>query len=459
MFFLSSLLSLWSLGLLSSVSVLAAPTEMDVLDILSRGLLHNVVAPKIDTRATTYPLSTSGRWIIDANGKRVKLRCVNWAGSSETRIPEGMQMQPVDTITKWIATAGFNCVRLTYSIDLALNPDVLVSESFTSAATSTEEPSLTDTYTTARIKNPWISTSTILGVYAKIISSLNAQGLMVVLDNHNSRASWCCGTADGNGWWDEAAGYNAANSQYFNTANWLKGLAAMATFAKAYPNVIGLALRNELRAVKGQDSTDHADWYNFQSQGATAIHKANPDALVIIGGVNYAIDLSFLSVKQLNLATIGISKKAVFEFHSYAWSNSVATKDCTAYKALIDSQAGYLLTEGKAFTAPLWLSEFGWNQGSYSASDAYYRDCLVQYMENSDADWAYWALQGSYYVRDGVNTAESFGILNDDWSGWRNASFTKTIGNMLSMTRGPGSSAVSQRKTTALKQIKKTKYI
>lgn len=435
--------ALLSATLFTNLLVTAFPLNLDVLDIVSRGLFRFSTTPRLDSRAVTYPLSTSGRYIIDAAGDRVKLRCVNWAGSGETRIPEGLQMQPLDTITQFIADAGFNCVRLTYSIDLALNPDELVSDSFTAAATETGEAGLVDVYASAVKKNAWLAKSTTRNVYAEIITSLNAQGIMVVLDNHNSHASWCCSNTDGNGWWDEAAGYTPENSQYFNTANWLKGLASMATFALDYPNVIGLALRNELRPTGDQDGDDHADWYNFQSQGASAIHKAHPDALVIIGGTNYAIDLSFYGSKQLDLAAIGIATKTVFEFHSYTWSNTYTTTDCAAYKTLLGDQVGYLLAEGKAYTAPVWLSEFGWAQDSYAATDAYYRDCLVEYMDGNDGDWAYWALQGSYYVRNGINTGESYGLLNDDWSGWRNESFTKTIGNMMGVVSGPGVTATA----------------
>jgi endoglucanase len=54
-------------------------------------------------------------------------------------------------------------------------------------------------------------------------------------------------------------------------------------------------------------------------------------------------------------------------------------------------------------------------------------------------DWAYWALQGSYYIRDGsgTNVDESFGLLKSDWSDWRNTQFTGLLGNMWQMTQGP----------------------
>src|SRR5690349_6441116 len=82
----------------------------------------------------SLPLHTSSRWILDANNIRVKFRCVNWAGHLEVNIPEGLNKQPIDSITTWIHQQGFNCVRLTYSIDHALNPNLLVSDSFSAAA-------------------------------------------------------------------------------------------------------------------------------------------------------------------------------------------------------------------------------------------------------------------------------------------------------------------------------------
>lgn len=59
-------------------------------------------------------------------------------------------------------------------------------------------------------------------------------------------------------------------------------------------------------------------------------------------------------------------------------------------------------------------------------------------MQSNDADWSYWALMGSYYIRSGaVDSDETFGLLNHDWSGWRNANFTSAIGKMMQVTQGP----------------------
>lgn len=69
--------------------------------------------------------------------------------------------------------------------------------------------------------------------------------------------------------------------------------------------------------------------------------------------------------------------------------------------------------------------------------DAYIR-CLVNSMEGKDAVWAYWALMGSYHVRVGtVNYDETFGLLTNDWSGWRNGSLKATWDRMFDTTQSP----------------------
>lgn len=382
-------------------------------------------------------LSTSSRWIVDSSGKRFKLRCVNWAGAAETKIPEGLAAQPVDTITSMISSGGFNCVRLTYSIDMALNPNQKVSQAFSSAASSTGQSSLNSLYNTAKSKNSFLASGTTRGAFEAVINSLAKKNILVILDNHDSHASWCCSTTDGNGWWKQASGYVASNSQYFDANDWIAGLSAMASWSKGFSNVVGLSLRNELRAVENQDQNSHADWYNYMSKGVSAIHQGNPNALVMAGGVNYATDLSFIYNKQLDKAGLGVSNKLVWEFHSYQWSNA-DTDDCSKYTTDLGNSVGYLLTPGKAYTGPLWLSEFGFAQLDTSSAESAYWSCLRSYLENDDGDWAYWALQGSYYIRQGaVDADESYGLLKHDWSGWRNSGWKSQFGTIFSVTQGP----------------------
>lgn len=383
---------------------------------------------------------TNSRWILDSNNSRFKLRCVNWGGHLEANVPEGLQHQPVDTIASWVASAGFNCVRLTYSIDMALSPTIPVATSFTNAGVTSGvgAPAMNAVYATALSKNPFLGTATTQGTFGAVIAALANHNVKVILDNHVSKAQWCCNLTDGNGWWDQAAGYNGPNSRYFNTANWLAGLTAMAKWAGGYGNVIGMSIRNELRAVPIlQDGSSHADWYTYVTKGATAIHTANSNLLIMVGGVNSATDSSFLRTNPLSVSSYG--NKVVWEFHSYSFTVGFDTSDCSVYQLELGAAAGFLLTQNEAYTGPLWLSEFGIGQtGTLSSGDEAYLTCLVSYMESNDADWSVWALQGDYYVREGIlGYNESYGMLDRTWTTWQNPGFKAMLGTMWNISQTP----------------------
>jgi endoglucanase len=50
-------------------------------------------------------------------------------------------------------------------------------------------------------KDSWFESATVGDTFDKVVDSLDALGLRVILDNHVSRASWCCNLDNGHGWW------------------------------------------------------------------------------------------------------------------------------------------------------------------------------------------------------------------------------------------------------------------
>jgi hypothetical protein len=64
------------------------------------------------------PLSSSGRWIVDANGDKIPIVGVNWPGAADTMLPEGLQYQSIETIVSKISGLGLNAVRLTFAIEM-----------------------------------------------------------------------------------------------------------------------------------------------------------------------------------------------------------------------------------------------------------------------------------------------------------------------------------------------------
>ena len=75
----------------------------------------------IDPRASSWPngpLVTSGRWITDASGVKVTYVGVNWPGSLEAMIPEGLQYQSIEALVSKIKSLGMNVIRLTYATEM-----------------------------------------------------------------------------------------------------------------------------------------------------------------------------------------------------------------------------------------------------------------------------------------------------------------------------------------------------
>lgn len=171
------------------------------------------------------PLRAIGRWIVDRNSKRVKLSCINWAGAHmNTFVPSGLHFQTSLYISRKIRSLGFNCVRLNWSLELAL-----------------KNPVVKDDAILALKKAGYFSSSEpvkALQVLDLVVSDLSKQNIMIILDNHMSDAGWCCDPRDENGLW-----FNSRYSAMDFSDAWVK----MVSRYSNYPHVIGADLRNEIR--------------------------------------------------------------------------------------------------------------------------------------------------------------------------------------------------------------------
>ncbi|PHH79522.1 hypothetical protein CDD82_2343 [Ophiocordyceps australis] len=428
-----------------------------LLDIVSALLVTNSALPRTNNSSLAHktvktsgkprvPLSVRTRWIVDADNRRVKLRCINWAGHLETNVPEGLHRQPIEHMADWIAAQGFNCVRLTYAIDMALNPSISVANSFRRGARAAKvnETTVMALYSAAVEKNPFLNNASVIDVFDRVQATLWDRGVMTILDNHVSRSSWCCDLQDGNGWWKDAPNPVAWTSRYFNTEEWHRGLAAMAAWSRSRPGIVGLSLRNELRAFITQLIQAPKTWLSRMPIAGKLVHDANPDALVIVGGINGGTDLSPVRSRRRKLDTADWAHKRVWEAHSYSFTlTNIGVGICPLQRASYGSLFGFVLKQFRPYTGPLFLSEFGvgltgGSHSGLSGQDYRYLKCLVKYMESNDADWALWAIQGSYYIRNGnIDRNETWGALDYEWKDWRNPTFKPMLGKMFDMTQEP----------------------
>ncbi|XP_010556349.1 PREDICTED: uncharacterized protein LOC104825675 [Tarenaya hassleriana] len=369
-----------------------------------------------------YPLSTSSRWIVDETSQRVKLSCANWPSHLQPVVAEGLSKKPVEEIADKIVGMGFNCVRLTWPLDLATNftlaHNVTVRQSFQSLG-------LYDDFVGFQTHNPSIIDLPLIDAFKTVVETLGNEGVMVVLDNHVTKPGWCCSDDDGNGFFGD---------RFFDPTVWISGLTNMASIFNGVSNVVGMSLRNELRGSRQNTN----DWFKYMEQGAEAVHSANPNVLVILSGLHYDLDLSYIRAQPVNLSFDG---KLVFELHWYAFSDgdSWATNNpndiCGKISNRVNNAGGFLLDKGY----PLFLSEFGIDERGGNINDNRFFGCFLGWAAENDIDWALWVLSGSYYIREGVaGMVEFYGALDADWNDARNSSFLQRISLLQSPLQGPG---------------------
>jgi endoglucanase len=350
------------------------------------------------------PLHTQGRWIVERHGHHVKLAGVNWFGAESAEfVVGGLDKQPLSQIARTIRRGGFNSVRLPWSNQL-VEENPVVAPNLLAA-------------------NPRLQGKRALDVLDAVIRELGRNGLMVVLDNHRSRADWCCDEAHGDGLW-----YTRA----YPESAWLADWKRMAARYRHFSNVVAAELRNEIRpdpslapgptTATWGDGNPLTDWRAAAERGGDAVLSANPDLLVIVGGTEYQGNLTGVAQAPVRLR---VPHRVVYAPHDYRWFHSDAElADYGAFKAKLDQRWGYILRAG---IAPLYLSEFGTctNPSPREQCDPHdpaFLQFITRYLRETDMDWAYWPLNGTqsagYGREHGV--VEAYGLLNEDWSAYSN---------------------------------------
>lgn len=363
-----------------------------------------------DPGGWTGPLSTRGRYIVDAHGDRFKLKAGNWHGASGTwtgegdandpaqhhagemshDIPLGLDRAGLDRIIDSFAELGLNSVRLPFSNEMLHNPDPLP-----------ELPA-----------NPQFSGKTRLEVYDAVVARLTERGFAVILNNHTTTARWCCG-ADGNERW------NTAQSEQQWQDDWL----FMARRYADNPRVVGADLYNEVRRNTLDDPNwgagDDKDWQQAaQRAGDRILTEANPNLLIVVEGINWTgvpVDgmphgRPTLEPARTLSHTLVESGKLVYSAHFYGYtgpnhSGATGTGETSdpRYQDLspqelrdtLYRQAFFVSAEtGRHYTAPLWISEFGIGRDEQDPKARDWFERFTGYLAETDTDFAYWPLVG-----------------------------------------------------------------
>ncbi|KAF7332636.1 Glycoside hydrolase [Mycena kentingensis (nom. inval.)] len=380
----------------------------------------SLVAASVPVRrvpAWDGPLSTRGRYVVDANGNRFKLRSGNWHGGSGTyagsgdinvdsnhhssenahTMPLGLQYVPIDKIIDSFIEMGINSIRLQFSNDM-IHDTRVVDDSWVAA-------------------NPQFKGMTPLQVYDAVIKALTDRGIAVIINNHTKTSIWCCGVDD-NARWDKVQSFDA----------WAADWVFMVNRYKSNKRVVGADLYNEVRRDVLTDPNwgngDDADWQLASQRVSDQILTANPDILIIVEGINWVgipVDgfahsrPTLIPVAQLSHTPI-VPHKLVYSAHFYAYtgpnhSGATGVGETTdpRYRdfsrtdlfEVIRSSALYVaLNSQMHYTAPVWISEFGISgRTNTDPVEHTFWQNFVDYLVQTDADYAFWPLVG--YLKNG----------------------------------------------------------
>jgi endoglucanase len=369
------------------------------------------------------PLSASGRFIVDARGRRVRLAGVNWYGAHEDDgVAPGLDRTDRRTLARRIAMHGFNSVRLPFSLWM------------------TEQTApVPDRYLAA---NPDLSGgngSTPMQVYDACVEALTDAGLIVIPNCHTLDPGWCCAGDDEQGMW-----FN----DRWPAARFFDAWQALAARYRSNPLVAGMDIMNEPRRsrVGGRVLTPtwgtglRTDIAAMYTTVGNLIHEVSPDVLIICEGLDYAADLTGVARHPVRLERPG---KVVYSLHDYSWFHPQGQRRA-AYLEQMHRAGGYLLSEQ---IAPLWVGEFGIGTRSLAGFSGVWWNNLEAWLTEYDVGWCWWALNGTQprgtvpvagRHRSHWGDAEGFGLLAPDWRSLANPQVLDLLKAMIAPRSGPG---------------------
>ncbi|HTD55038.1 MAG TPA: cellulase family glycosylhydrolase, partial [Silvibacterium sp.] len=265
-------------GILSRESILARMIRLILVLLAASALAAQPIRP---------PLHTEGHAILDAAGHPVRLTSVNWYGFDQKEfVAGGLDHAPLATIVREIQDLGVNSVRLPWANEtLERNP--LVPDYAVNA-------------------NPQFKGYRAMDVMDAVIDALAGAHIMVVLDNHVSRADWCCTETDGNGLWYDAD---------YPESKWLADWQTIVRRYRRQPWVVGADLRNELRSGAAWGGPDpKLDWHAAAERGGNAVLAANPRLLIMVEGPDYSTN--FTGFDKLPVV-LKVKQRLVYSPHAY----------------------------------------------------------------------------------------------------------------------------------------------
>ena len=335
-----------------------------------------------------FPLSTAGARIVDADGDTVVLQGVNWFGmETANHAPHGLWTRDYKDMLKQIADLGFNVVRLPFSI-----------EAIRSATASGID--------FGNGRNASLHGKRPLQIMDEIIAEAGRQGLMVILDNHSQS--------------DDGYMYDLWYGQDgFTRADWISTWRMLAERYDDVDNVVGYDLKNEPHGRATWGTGGPTDWRLAAERAGRAVLKQDPDALILVEGIEGHVadgkldrhwwggNLEGVRTQPVRLGKPG---HVVYSPHEYGPGVFAQTwfSDPNMSAILADRWQkgfGYITEKG---IAPVLVGEFGAKNVTPDTVEGKWITQFADYLKKTGTSWTFWAWN--------PNSGDTGGVLNDDWT-------------------------------------------
>ncbi len=332
------------------------------------------------------PLSTRGAKIVDARGKRVLLKGVNWFGiETNTHVPHGLWRRDYKEMLGQIKQLGYNLIRLPYSVQALRSTDVSGID-FNIGS------------------NKELEAKTPLEIMDLIIQECDRQGLLILLDQHRLNDERIPELWYGDG---------------FSEANWINTWIKLAIRYKNQANVIGADLKNEPHG-KASWGTNKilTDWRLAAERVGNAILNVNPNWLIVVEGVENNVPGQKLknywhggNLEGVEHYPVRLSRrdKLVYSAHEYGPGvyNQPYFSEKNFPKNLRDRWETGFYYISRQNIAPILIGEFGGRLSDTSSPEGIWQTNFVKYIRQKKLSFAYWSWN--------PNSADTGGILQDDW--------------------------------------------
>ena len=341
----------------------------------------------------TSGLATSGRRIIDRNGREVILQGVNWFGfETSNELPHGLWNRDYKDMLRQMRSLGYNTLRLPFSLQATRSTRIVTPDQ-------------------SQGRNAGLIGKTPLQAMDEIIAEAGRQGLYVILDNHSTtNDSYQHPFWYGNG---------------YTEADWISTWTMLARRYVGATNVIAADLKNEPHGKVSENGANWGeggpnDWHAAATRAGNAVLAAAPHWLILVEGIERPVPGGTLEQNwwggnlegvKTKPVVLNVPNRVVYSPHEYGpgvfaqpWFNDPSTMAAKLNERWAAGW-GFIVDQN---IAPVLIGEFGAKDFTTGSTEGKWMNQLIDYMAAKRMSWTYWSWN--------PNSGDTGGILNDDWT-------------------------------------------